>query len=226
MKTLVLVRHARAAGRHKHLSDLERPLTPRGQKAAKRAARELKARGTAPTLLVSSPANRALETAHIFAKELDYPIHKIALRQSAYDAMDAEALLSTLRETGDQHDIVVLFGHNPSMEDLAASLLQGFAGNLPKAGVVEISISKDSWRDLLPGDGRRIIEQGELPAPHSLPTVKELRGDLRPKIEIQLRQLIDGLHESGADKITEAIQEVAEALAKRLAKVIKADQVG
>lgn len=227
MKTLILVRHAKAADRHKHLSDLERALTPGGQKDAKRAARVLKTKGIIPSLFVSSPANRALETAHVFAAELGYPIQRIALKQSAYDAMDAEALFSVIRETEDHHDTVLLFGHNPSLEEFASSLLLGFESELPKAGVVEIAIDKESWRDILPGDGRN-PEGGDsvVAAPeNTLPSAKELRRELRSKIEPALRFVINELHDSGADKLTSEIEEASEMLARRLAKVIRSEKL-
>lgn len=224
MKTLILVRHAKAANRHKHLSDLERALTPGGQKDAKRAARTLKAKGIVPSLLVSSPANRALETAHVFAAELDYPIHKIALKQSAYDAMDAEPLFSMIRETEDHHDTVLLFGHNPSLEEFASSLLLGFESDLPKAGVVEISIDKESWRDILPGDGRNPEGEASTATAGTTPSAKELRRELQSKIEPALRLVINELHDTGADKLNSEIQEVSEVLARRLAKVIKSEK--
>lgn len=224
MKTLILVRHAKAADRHKHLSDLERALTPGGQKDARRAARALKAKGIVPSLLLSSPANRALETAHIFAKELDYPVQKIALKQSAYDARDAETLFSTIRETEDHHDTIVLFGHNPSLEEFAGSILQGFAADLPKAGVIAINIDKASWRDVLPGDGIQVGNECEPATVKTSPTLKELRGELRSKIELALQQSINEIHNSGANKISSEIQEAAELLARRLAKIIKAEE--
>lgn len=225
MKTLILVRHAKAADRHKHLSDLERALTPAGQKDARRAARALKSKGVIPSLFVSSPANRALETAHVFAAEFDYPIHKISLKQAAYDAMDAETLFNVIRETEDHHDTVLLFGHNPSLEEFASSLLLGFESDLPKAGVVEIVIDKESWRDILPGDGRSPEGEDSAAATEvAVPSAKELRRELRSKIEPALRFVINELHDSGADKLSGEIEEASEILARRLAKVIRSEK--
>ncbi len=224
MKTLILVRHAKAGDRHKHLSDLERALTPSGEKDAKRAAKLLKSRGITPALMISSPANRALETAHIVAKELEYPIRRIMLKQAAYDARDTEALFNTVREIEDRYDTVILFGHNPSLEDFAASLLQDTSGTLQTAGIVQMEITKESWRDLLPGDGQRKDADTESKPETTEPSHKEIRRGLRIKIDVGLRQILEGIHTGAAIELEKEIAKTSESLAKRLAKLIQTEQ--
>lgn len=221
MKTLVLVRHAKAVDRHKHLSDMERALTLEGEKDAKRTAKRLKAAGVTPQLLISSPANRALETAHIVAGEFGYPVEKIVLKQSAYDAPDAETLLAALRDIENHHDSVVLFGHNPSLSELAGNLMAGCAESLPKSGFVVISIAKDGWRDLLPGDGTPSdIKSKKSAGPKTAgPSSKELRQQLRQQISAGLDKLVDDLHPESSHSLDKEIAKAAELLSRRLAKL-------
>jgi phosphohistidine phosphatase len=221
MKTLVLVRHAKAVDRHKHLSDMERALTLEGEKDARRTAKKLKAAGVVPQLFISSPANRALETAHIVADEFGYPVEKIVLKQSAYDAPDAETLLAALRDIENHHDSVVLFGHNPSLSELAENLMAGFAESLPKAGFFVISIARDGWRDLLPGDGTPSETKSKKSAKPKAagPSSKELRQQLQPQISAGLQKLVDELFPESSRSLDKEIAKAAELLAGRLAKL-------
>ncbi|MGB5106122.1 MAG: histidine phosphatase family protein [Candidatus Zixiibacteriota bacterium] len=226
MKALILVRHAKAANRHKHFSDFERPLTSQGEKDAKRLARELKSRGIQPGQIISSPANRALETAHILARELDYPIQRIFLKQSVYDAPDFEALYGAIRNIEDQHETAILVGHNPSLEQLAASLVAGFEICIPKAGVVQIRLEKDSWRDVLPGDGKIESAAAEVPKTPPGPTDKQMRRDLNAKIAVQLTNIVNELGSGDAQIFQSEIKKAADILTRKIIKVHKAERIG
>ncbi len=58
MKTLLLLRHAKASRDDPELADHDRPLKPRGKEDAKRLGRQLREAGLVPTLIVSSTALR------------------------------------------------------------------------------------------------------------------------------------------------------------------------
>ena len=221
MKKLILVRHAKAARRHKHLSDIERALTPRGEKDAKRAARLIQSRGIELGIIVSSPANRALETAHIVARVLEYPVEKIALKQAAYDAPDAEGLYPILRGIEDQYETAVLIGHNPSLEELASSLVIGYDENLPKAGVVEIQLEKDSWPDVLPGDGKIVSDLPAAKNARSGSNSKELRREIGDRITIGIRELLAEIEPETVVALDPEIAKSADLLARKIAKLRK-----
>src|SRR6202022_2048110 len=72
MKTLFLIRHAKSSWDDPALSDKDRPLGDRGRRDAPRMGKRLAKRNVTPDLILSSPARRALTTAEIFAKKLDY----------------------------------------------------------------------------------------------------------------------------------------------------------
>ena len=71
-RTLFLVRHAKSSWDDVALPDKERPLADRGKRDAPMMGERLANRQVKPDLLVSSPARRALSTAEIIAKELNY----------------------------------------------------------------------------------------------------------------------------------------------------------
>ena len=72
MKTLFLIRHAKSSWDDAALPDKERPLNDRGRRDAPKMGERLAKRDVKPDLILSSPAVRALRTAEIIAKKLDY----------------------------------------------------------------------------------------------------------------------------------------------------------
>ena len=72
MKTLFLVRHAKSSRNDAAMPDKDRPLNDRGKRDAPKMGERLAKRDVKPDLILSSPARRALRTAEIIAKKLDY----------------------------------------------------------------------------------------------------------------------------------------------------------
>jgi phosphohistidine phosphatase len=153
MKTLYLIRHAEAVPRQEELPDSERVLVPKGRKQAKRAGQQLKQHDGRSDLFISSPAQRALETAHVFAHYLGYPVQRIALSEKVYEAEDASELLDLLRGADARVDTALLFGHDPTISNLATLLVTRFTESLPKAAVAGIRFPVDQWAEIAPGQG-------------------------------------------------------------------------
>ena len=70
MKRVWLLRHAKSSWDDELLGDHERPLAPRGRKAAARIARWAAANGLRPDLVLCSTAVRARATLEIVLPEL------------------------------------------------------------------------------------------------------------------------------------------------------------
>ena len=62
MKSLYVVRHGKSAWDDPHLTDFDRPLAPRGRKAAPRIAEYMREHGYVPDLVLCSAACRARQT--------------------------------------------------------------------------------------------------------------------------------------------------------------------
>lgn len=152
MKRLVVVRHAKAEKGVPRVRDADRPLAPRGERDAPEMARRLARAGASPDALVASPARRALETARLIARELDFPWKEIAGDRRVYGA-DADGLLEVVRETPTGHECLMLVGHNPGVTELAQALLPGFREELPTAAVVVIDLPADTWAVVRRGSG-------------------------------------------------------------------------
>ncbi len=156
MKELYLVRHAKSSWDYLHLSDFERPLNKRGKRNAPDMGSRLANRKIKPDLMLSSPANRALTTCEIIAKEIGYDSNSIATDDNIYHA-GSSTLLEVLQTIDDQHKSVMLFGHNPGFTDFANRLAQTDIYNIPTCGVFACAFEIESWKYVSFGTARLLF---------------------------------------------------------------------
>jgi len=74
-----------------------------------------------PDLLLSSPANRALHTATIFAREMQIPLSKLKVNETLYFSSENE-ILSLVKDTRPEVSSLMIFGHNPTFTNFAIFL--------------------------------------------------------------------------------------------------------
>jgi len=144
MKILTLVRHAKSSWKDTSLRDRDRPLNKRGRRDAPVMGKRLHEQGIRPSLIVSSPAKRALTTAKIFASELSYPLEFLQRDDSLYLA-SVDRILDVIVSQDEGFNSLMIVGHNPGFTDFANFLSPGLTHNLPTAGVVSVSIDQDHW---------------------------------------------------------------------------------
>lgn len=123
-KRLWLLRHAKSSWDDPALADHDRPLAPRGRKAAELIGAHLRREQIRASLVVCSSALRARETL-----ELIRASGEIRIERELY-AATANQLLERLHRVPDELDAVMLIGHNPGIQDLTVGLL-GDAGGPP-----------------------------------------------------------------------------------------------
>jgi phosphohistidine phosphatase len=145
MKTLFVLRHGHAASDEEAGSDHERELTPRGTGEVRRAAQRLLEQGHAPTLLLSSSAVRARQSAEL-CQAVWQTRPELQLLEGLYLA-PPPSYLAELAARGDPHASVMVVGHNPGLEALIYVLTER-SEHLATASLVEIALSVDSWREL------------------------------------------------------------------------------
>lgn len=148
MKKIILIRHAKSSWDSPWLNDHDRPLAERGLDDAPKMAKRLKKRGIQPDLILSSTALRAVETAKIIAKELGYSKDKIVLESGLFHA-SPHSILKYIRMQKDSINSVLVFGHNPGLNDLI-TFLGGDLENLPTAGQFGFKVKSEHWADLKP----------------------------------------------------------------------------
>jgi phosphohistidine phosphatase len=157
VKRLFLLRHAKSAWDDPALRDRDRPLAPRGRKAAKRVARWAKKHGVRPQLVVCSSAVRAQQTLQRLLPGLGEP--EVWVEVTLY-AAGAETLLARIRALPDEAGEAMLIGHNPGLMEvlllLAApgELRERAAVNVPTGALAELEADVERWADVAPGEAR------------------------------------------------------------------------
>jgi phosphohistidine phosphatase len=143
MKALLILRHAKA--KRGSGDDHDRPLTTRGERDAERIGEMVDKLDLNPHLVVSSDAVRAHETALFAAQAFCYNAEDIVLTDRLY-LSPVEEQLGIVRGLSDEHDLVMLVGHNPSFEDLI-ELFTGEMITLRTANLAHIELNIESWID-------------------------------------------------------------------------------
>jgi phosphohistidine phosphatase len=120
MKQLFLLRHAKSSWDDPDLADHDRPLAPRGRRAATLIAEHMRAERLSPELVLCSSAARTRETLERLAPALGEGV-QVQIEPELYGASD-ERLLERLRAVDDGVESLMLIGHNPGVEQLALRL--------------------------------------------------------------------------------------------------------
>jgi phosphohistidine phosphatase len=155
MKTLTLLRHAKSGWDDPVARDFDRPLNPKGQRAAAMMGRHLKAEGLEFDHVVASPAARVVETLAQVATGYgsDLAPH---WDQRLYLA-SAATLLDVIHELPAGADRVLFSGHNPGLEELVLllcadnALRDSVEVKFPTASLAEMRLDVAGWRDVKPG---------------------------------------------------------------------------
>jgi phosphohistidine phosphatase len=156
MKRLVLLRHAKSSWDDPSLADRDRPLAPRGHKAAERMAGHLRSSGPAVDLVLCSPALRTTETLEHMGRA--FGDAEVVVEDGLYGATD-DQLLDRLRTVPEDVDGVALIGHNPGVQDLATGLasagedLERMRTKFP-TGALAVLEFDGPWAGLAEGGGR------------------------------------------------------------------------
>ena len=156
MKTLYLVRHAKSSWDNPGLSDFERPLMKKGIERSHRIIGFLKERDILPDLLISSPAVRALETAKLFSKGLGYPSKNIMVEQKIYDGY-YDRILDIIYGTSNEIESLMIFGHNPTITNLANLFLHPGIDDIPTSTVVAIGFETQKWEEVPNANARQLF---------------------------------------------------------------------
>jgi phosphohistidine phosphatase len=172
-RTLVLFRHAKSAW--PDVADHDRPLAPRGIRAAPVMGRWLRDAGLVPDQVLCSTARRARETWQ-FAQAGLAATPPVTFDARIYGAA-ATDLLALIREVPPATGTLLLIGHNPAIEDLALLLAAapgaagpgaaagpGPGGSRPgdlermrskfPTGAIAVLESAATWPGLAPGQAR------------------------------------------------------------------------
>ncbi|GLQ05102.1 SixA phosphatase family protein [Sneathiella chinensis] len=165
MPRLTLLRHAKSSWEDLSLGDIDRPLAPRGKRDAVTMGKFLLQQELAPELVICSPALRTRETLarlHPFMpKDVEVRFDKMV-----YSAGMGSGLITLAKGLEDAVRHVMIIGHNPTMHELALSLVDWTSEELalqqkvrrkfPTAALACIEFSGSDWSSLERGQGRLV----------------------------------------------------------------------
>ena len=170
MKTVTLLRHAKSGWDDTVARDFDRPLNPKGKRAAETMGRHLRALDARFDHVVASPAARVVETIASIETGFGHMLAPVWDRR-CYLASSA-TLLDIVRETPAAARTILLIGHNPGLEDLVLLLVPDAPNPLrdsveekyPTATFAQIAFDVDDWAAVAPagGDLTRFVRPRDL----------------------------------------------------------------
>jgi phosphohistidine phosphatase len=160
MLRLLILRHAKSDWAEPGRPDMDRPLAPRGVRAAAIMGRVLAANDLRPDRVLVSPARRTRETLAGVLAGLGDPVPPVTVVAGLYEpAGDYRGVISA--DGGDAKRLLVV-GHNPASQATALMLagkgertaLAQLAAKFPTAALAVIDFEADSWVEIAPRSGR------------------------------------------------------------------------
>jgi phosphohistidine phosphatase len=147
LKVLHVVRHAKSSWDYEATADIDRTLKSKGISNAYEISRKLKLIKLIPVKIITSPANRALHTAIIFARVFDLPLEAVEINAMLYES-SADKVAGLIRKLNDEYNSVMIFGHNPTFTDLVNSFIKSPIDSLPTSGVVTLKFNAPDWKGI------------------------------------------------------------------------------
>ena len=153
---LLLVRHAKSSWDQPDVADHDRPLAPRGRRAATALAEHLHGLSDPVDLVLCSSAARTIQTLERVRPALPADT-SVELDERLY-AADADELLGRVRLLPSTVACALLIGHNPGIGDLAVMLAghgdraarAAMAAKFPTAALADLAIDR-SWSAVAAG---------------------------------------------------------------------------
>ncbi|MGI8965389.1 MAG: phosphohistidine phosphatase SixA [Limisphaerales bacterium] len=141
---LYILRHALAGERSsRYPEDTKRPITKKGKKETRAAAKGMRKLDLKFDLILSSPFTRAKQTAEVVAEVFKFK----ELRYSKHLASEAnpQSLISELNKSYSSRKNILLVGHEPYLSQLISVLTSGdkkLSLDFKKSGLCKLTVDK------------------------------------------------------------------------------------
>ena len=149
MKNLILIRHAKSSW-EAPLHDKDRPLTSHGMHCAHLVSSHISKDLPKTYTIWSSTAERAKETAMIFAQNINFPLESIIYKDDLY-TFDERKLEKIIKLNSLENDNIIIFGHNEAITNFVNKFGNVYIDNVPTAGFVHIEFNNNSWDSIIDG---------------------------------------------------------------------------
>jgi len=182
------MRHAKALPRDEHLfaDDSKRPLSKAGIKEHKRVSKMLRKMGVCFDHILTSPYERAMETAMITKKVFDFEDRPIECK-SLSDEFSVDDVIKLVSSFGPEETLLIV-GHEPYMSTLASALLwpgHPMGVDFKKSAIMSVRFNE------VPEKGQGILEF--FLRPKLLMSLhKHRKGDSVPGLKMKKNGLIEG----------------------------------
>jgi phosphohistidine phosphatase len=171
MKMLYLMRHGKSAWDDADHGDHERPLAPRGCKAAAAVGRHLAKLEAHPQLVLCSDARRTSDTLDLTLEHLD--AKPTIEREGGLYLCGPRVLLERIKDVPGDVDSLLVMAHNPDLHAVALALAGhgdddhhlALKMKFPTAACAVFRLDIARWRDI---DAARAVLQ-EFILPRKLP---------------------------------------------------------
>lgn len=150
MKQILILRHAKSSWSNPGLEDFDRPLSERGIQDAPRMGKFLRKTGYKPDLVISSPAERAKQTAQLCVEAMKADQQIIKWDNDLYFE-SALKYIKAIQDASDNIARVMLVGHNPLVEATVTALSGGKNHSIlrmPTAALVCLESYAVKWSDI------------------------------------------------------------------------------
>ncbi len=147
MKTLLLIRHAKAEWGEVHQPDVERTLSERGERQAHDIAKQIKSEALTPDFILSSGAKRTQMTTQILTAGMDCSMQQVQWCDNLYLA-ELNVLFDAAQQADDAHQTLAIVAHNPGLSELADHLLGKPVSDMSTASVIAITWAVQHWSDI------------------------------------------------------------------------------
>jgi len=217
MKTLFIVRHAEAAPKDK-VADFERSLVEKGVKESKRISKRFAQHYKTPDIMLSSPANRAIETARVFAEKFTFPLQSIVRHDTLYAGSELTTYMDIIRGLDNEKQTAMIFGHDPMLSTLAATLGESFSQQLPKTSVVGFEFPVDAWSAIAARSGHLVYFDYPMDKELKSRLEKIARKDVSVMIVGALRDIVSQLDPDAANKMKKTFISAGKEITDKLFK--------
>ena len=175
MKTIIILRHAKAEPADAVKKDYHRKLTDKGREDAQAVAPRLRHEKLRPEFVLASAAPRAAQTARLAAPGVP------AKELKTLYAASAEQWMERIRKIPENIQTILAVGHNPECEQLIFALTNQRA-EMKKASLAVLQFNSE-WKNLGPASAKLASlshsHPPDEPRPKSNPASKSASGEKR-----------------------------------------------
>jgi phosphohistidine phosphatase len=160
MLRLMLLRHAKSSWPSSGMQDAARPLSERGEAAARLMGAYMAHHSLIPDRVLCSPARRTRET--LAGITTQWPANMdVIFDQRLYEATP-QSILSVIRIQDEAARTLLVIGHNPGLQEAAELLIaagdvelrERLREKFPTAALAVIDFATDQWRSIHEHSGR------------------------------------------------------------------------